>query len=90
MDLIRIFIGGLNLFILLCCCCCDKKKDFVGCINDVRFNGCLLLYYNKISDIGIVWFIGMVNLFFSDNFVVYVMIRIGLFFICVKVRFFLM
>lgn len=30
----------------------DKAKDFVGCINDVRFNGYLLYYYNGTSTVG--------------------------------------
>lgn len=89
LDPTRTFIGGLNSPTLSRRRRRDKKKDFVGCINDVRFNGRLLSYYNKTSDIGIARSIGTANSLFSDNSAVYVTIRTGLFPICVKVRSFL-
>ena len=36
----------------------DKAKDFVGCINDVRFNGHLLDYYNGTTSIGKAYSVG--------------------------------
>ena len=60
LDPTRTFIGGLNSP-TLSRRRRDKKKDFVGCINDVRFNGHLLHYFNGTRDIGNARSIGKVN-----------------------------
>lgn len=82
LDPTRTFIGGLNPP-TLSRRRRDKTKDFVGCINDVRFNGHLLHYYNGTNDIGNAQSIGTVNNVFvliylsndSNNYAVYVTIN---------------
>jgi len=64
LDPTRTFIGGLNSP-TLSRRRRDKKKDFVGCINDVRFNGHLLHYFNGTSNIGNAWSIGTIDNVFA-------------------------
>ena len=51
LDPTRTFVGGLHPP-TLSRRRRDKSKDFVGCINDVRFNGHLLYYYNGTTRVG--------------------------------------
>ena len=70
LDPTRTFIGGLNSP-TLSRLRRDKRKDFVGCINDVRFNGQLLYYYNGTSDVGNARSIGTVKDVFRFHIFVY-------------------
>ena len=46
----------------------DDAKDFVGCINDVQFNGHPLNYYNETSNLGIAISVGGYNLNFRITY----------------------
>ena len=63
MDPTRNFIGGVPPSSTSSHRPADIGKDFVGCINDVRFNGHLLYYYNGANALGNALSVGMVNVF---------------------------
>ena len=67
LDPTRTFIGGLHPP-TLSRRRRDDAKDFVGCINDVQFNGHPLNYYNETSSLGIAISVGGYNLNFRITY----------------------